>query len=230
MTIDSKIIKTGTPGLDELFAINGFKKNSSVLVSGEPGAGKSILAMQFIYNGAKLYGEPGVYITSEQTVDKVRSLAKDLGMDFAPYEESGLVTIIKVPIARSSDIAPDKMRAAIKKAGVSRVALDSITPFEILATDIKDFRLKVMSLVEMLVRDNITLLVTTEKKKTDFENIEFAPEDFIFDGLIFMGRLRRAISFERVLNIVKMRGTDHSIKLHPVEISSTGLVVKPLED
>ena len=83
--------------------------------------------------------------------------------------------------------------------------------------------------MENITDRNVTLIATAEKRKTDFDNAEFSPEDFLFDGLILMGRMRKAISFERVLSIVKMRGTKHSEELHPIEITNSGLVVKNIE-
>ena len=229
-TGNARIVKSGTPGLDELFAKGGFSYNSSVLVSGEPGAGKSIVALQFIYNGARIYGESGVYVTSEQSLEKVRENAKGLGMDFTELEEKGLVKLMKIPITRGYEMASDELMKEIKKEEVKRVAIDSITPLENLTPNIKEFRTKVLGFIEMLSSQGITLLVTAEKRKTDFENMEFAPEDFLFDGLILMGRLRKAVSFERVLSIVKMRGTKHSEELHPVEISDAGLAIRKIED
>lgn len=180
-------IRSGTEGLDELFAIKGFLPKSSVLVSGEPGAGKSILAMQFIYNGAKEYGESGVYVTSEQSIEKVRSIAKNLGMDFEKFEKKGLITLMKVPVARGYEMAPEELVKLAKKPNVKRVVIDSITPFEYMTADVKEFRVKLLSLIETLTKENITLMVTAEKMKTDFDNTRFNAEDFLFDGLILMG-------------------------------------------
>ncbi len=225
-----RIVKTGTPGLDELFTKGGFIHNSSVLLSGEPGAGKSIIAMQYIYNGARIYGEVGVYVTSEQSIEKLRENAKELGMDFSELEEKGLVKLMKIPVTRGYEMASDELMKEIKKEGVKRVAIDSITPLENLSSDIRAFRVRILTFIETVTSQNITLLVTAEKRKTDFDNMEFSPEDFLFDGLIMMGRLRKAVSFERVLSVIKMRGTKHSEELYPVEINNSGLIIKNLEE
>ncbi|MBN2067061.1 MAG: hypothetical protein JW744_01180 [Candidatus Diapherotrites archaeon] len=224
------IVKTGTPGLDEVFGIKGFKEKSSILVTGEPGAGKSILAMQFIYNGARLYGETGVFVTSEQSVEKVREVGRTLGMNFEPLEKKGLVRLMMVPVARGYEMAPEELMREVKKTEVKRVAIDSVSPFRYLSSDVKDFRIKVMNFIELLTKHDVTLLVTAEKMKTDFDSVEFAPIDFLFDGLILMGRLRKAVSFERVLTAIKMRGTSHSEELHPVRISDKGMVVETLKE
>jgi len=220
------VVKTGTPGLDSLMQCGGFRFKSSILVSGEPGTGKSILALQFIYNGARLYGEGGVYVTSEQSAEKVRENARSVGMDLEEWEKRGLIKIMRIPVTHGYEMAPEELMREVKKIEVKRVVIDSITPLEYLSEDIRGFRARIITFIETLTAHNITLLVTAEKRKTDFDSVEFSPEDFLFDGLILMGRLRRAVSFERVISVIKMRGTKHSEEMHPVEISDSGLVVK----
>ncbi len=230
MERETKVVKSGTPGLDELLTIGGFANKSSVLVSGEPGTGKSIVALQYIYNGARLYGEPGIYVTSEQTVEKVKENAKKLGMDLDDLEAKGFIKIMKIPVTHGYELAPDALVKEIKNSNIKRVAVDSITPLEYLSSDVRNFRARILGFIEVLTGMGITLMVTAEKKKTDFDNMEYTPEDFLFDGLVLMGRTRTAISFQRVLSIVKMRGTSHSEDLHPVEISDSGLVVKIIQE
>jgi len=123
-------------------------------------------------------------------------------------------------------MVPEALMREVKRTEVTRVAIDSITPFEYLTESQKEFRIKLLTLIDLLSKENVTLLATAERRRTDFEMIEFIPEDFLFDGLILMGRLRKAVSFERVLSIVKMRGTGHSELLHPVKISDRGLIVE----
>ncbi len=61
-------VPTGVQGLDDLIE-GGFPKNSIVIISGEPGTGKTTFALQFIYEGVKK-GEPGVFITFEEKVNE----------------------------------------------------------------------------------------------------------------------------------------------------------------
>ena len=62
MANDQERVPTGINGLDELLS-GGYIRKSMNLLSGSPGSGKSILAMQFIINGAVKHNEPGVYIS-----------------------------------------------------------------------------------------------------------------------------------------------------------------------
>ncbi len=219
------IVKTGIPGLDTVFDKRGFIANSSILVSGEPGAGKTIFALEFIYYGAKDYKEPGLFISSEQSVEKIRELAFALNMPLEQYEKNGLISVRKVNIPKGSEMIPDSIINEIKSKKPKRVVLDSISPFELLASDPRDFRFKLLSMLEEINKQGTTLLATGEKRLTDFDRISFNAEDFLFDGLILMGRQRKTVNYQRVLSVIKMRGTKHSEELHPVEITESGLRV-----
>jgi len=55
--------KTGVAGLDELLENKGIPRNHFVYILGRLGSGKTILALQFLYTGATMYNEPGIYIS-----------------------------------------------------------------------------------------------------------------------------------------------------------------------
>ena len=78
------LIKTGVPGLDKILK-GGVRENASVLVKGAPGSGKTVLALNFIIDGAK-NGEKGLFITTED-LDDVRAYAKTLGLNLEKYEK-----------------------------------------------------------------------------------------------------------------------------------------------
>ena len=64
-------IKTGVPGFDGLIE-GGIPKGRSVLVSGATGTGKTIFCMQYLYNGAKQFKEPGIYVTLDERPNLIR--------------------------------------------------------------------------------------------------------------------------------------------------------------
>lgn len=77
-------IKSGIPGLDALIQ-GGFPECSSVLVTGGPGTGKSILGLQFIVYGA-LNNEPGIYLMFDENKDKLFYQAEQFGWDIPKLE------------------------------------------------------------------------------------------------------------------------------------------------
>ena len=70
---------TGIEGLDKML-MGGVIQGRNVLLSGPCGSGKSILAMQFLYHGAMLYEEPGLYITLEETKEKFTEAMLNLNL------------------------------------------------------------------------------------------------------------------------------------------------------
>lgn len=230
MILMAGIVKTGVPGLDDIFEKRGFIENSSVLVSGEPGAGKSILAMEFIVNGAKQFGEKGLYVSSEQSLEKIREIASGLGMPLEEFEKKNLVILEKIDISKGGEMIPERIIDLIKSKKPKRIVLDSITPLEFLSEDKREFRLKMLGFLEQISRNKATFIATAERHLTEFDRISFNPEDFLFDGLIIMGRQRKTANYLRVLSVIKMRGTKHSEELHPVEIDNNGLKILKIKD
>jgi KaiC/GvpD/RAD55 family RecA-like ATPase len=85
---DVERVPFGVKELDEALE-GGIPKGSWVVVTGEPGVGKSILAMHFAWAGLKA-GDPVVYVTTEQEFKDVVTQAKQFGMDFNQYPIYGL--------------------------------------------------------------------------------------------------------------------------------------------
>lgn len=221
-----KLIKTGIPGLDELFK-GGIKKNSSILVTGGPGTGKSILAWQFIFEGAKR-GEPGLFISAEEEVAAVRENMKALGLDTEKYEKEKKIVFMKQPVTSKKLVSIATPIDLIKKYKIKRVALDSLTLFEYthLAGEM-DYRKEVLDFIQIMKELKITIMATSEKTVTDTTVVAYEPEDFLFDGLILLAAIRKAASFERCIHIIKMRGQSHLLDIYPFKIEKGGITIFP---
>src|SRR3989344_5450428 len=93
-----ELIKTGVPGLDKVLK-GGLRKNSTVLITGAPGTGKTLLTLQFIYYGAKDYNENGIFISTEESLEVLGQSAKNLGMELNPMVKKGKILFLQKPIA-----------------------------------------------------------------------------------------------------------------------------------
>ena len=68
----SQKIRTGIPGLDSVIS-GGFREGMNIVLSGSPGSGKTTLGMQFLYNGAKDFDEPRIFVTLSESPISIRN-------------------------------------------------------------------------------------------------------------------------------------------------------------
>ncbi|HZX45021.1 MAG TPA: ATPase domain-containing protein [Candidatus Nanoarchaeia archaeon] len=219
-------IKTFIPGLDEMLK-GGLREGTNVLITGSPGTGKTLLGIQFILEGAK-NGDAGVYITCEETVEDIRDYAEAIGYNIRSLEKKGLVTLIKQPISAKKLMTIATPLSVIESKSVKRVVLDSITLFGFVhASGEMDYRKEVLDFVLRMKESKVNLLVISEKSISNIDNIRYDTEDFLFDGLIILAKIRKGASFERCVMISKMRGQDHLFDLFPFSIDKSGLKIFP---
>ncbi|MBI2208851.1 AAA family ATPase [Candidatus Woesearchaeota archaeon] len=223
-------IKTGIEGLDKVLK-GGLRKNSSILITGAPGTGKTIMALQFVYYGAKNYNENGVFIATEEGLDELRGFAKNLGMDLGEMEKKGRIFLVEKPITmlRGGLESIKGLLDLIKKKNIKRVALDSLILFEYLYpkinNNIMEYRRQVLLFIQKIKEAGVTFMAVSERRITDLDRLEYDMIDFVFEGFIVLSRIRKGSYFERVVTVAKVRGQDHSLDVYPVTIGEGGLRV-----
>lgn len=220
-------VKTGIPGLDELLK-GGIPRGSTVLLSGTAGAGKTIFCSQFIYEGIKTFNEPGLYVSVEEPVENIKKNMKSFGIDFDPWEEKGMIKLVTFDPLGQDLIETIRSNVATVKA--KRVCIDSLVGWSILLEKPKTIRRRLLNLRMVLKELGCTSIVTTEIPVGKPGISRFNLEEFIVDGVIILNYTKKDKVFERSVVIWKMRGTDHSRKIHPFEITEKGIVVYPTEE
>jgi len=225
--------KTGIPGIDEL-TNGGIPKGSNVLISGGPGTGKTILATQYLYNGALQYGEPGVFVTLEGNVRDIAWNMESFQWDIKSLQDQGMFTIYKLGMEYIKD--KDDLNAKldeqlteiakeVQEINAKRLVIDSTTVFgAYLETSL--LRTTLFKLCDRLKTMGCTTLLTSETQSNKNVFSAFGVEEFVVDGVI-------ALYFSppnRSLFVRKMRGTSHDKNPHPLEITQKGLMVNPRDN
>lgn len=224
-------VKTGIPGLDDLVE-GGIPASSAVLLSGGSGTCKTILGLQYLYAGAKQYGEPGIYVTIESSAKNITWNIESFGWDLKQLQDKNLVRVYRLQFDTQRDIGSQismqlgAIASMVKEMKAKRLVIDSITAFGIWIKDPGDLRSMLYRFSDGLKETGCTTMLISETKggKTDFS--AFGVEEFICDGIL-------ALYFtppNRSIFVRKMRGTNHSKTIHPLEISAKGLNVRSKDE
>ncbi len=221
-------IKTGIPGLDEIIG-GGLPKGSLTLLTGTAGTGKTVFGTQFAFNGAASYGENAVYLSFEEPIEHIKESCKIFGWNFEELEKKNKVIFVKYDPFHIEDII-DILETNIRKNKAERVVIDSISALGLYVRDIPEIRRMIFNLSLTLYKLNCTSLIISEIPSNQKDLSRFGVEEFVVDGVIVMYYLRADSQYSRSLTVWKMRGTDHSQKLHPYAITKKGIVVYPKEE
>lgn len=242
-------VKTGIKGFDELVQ-GGLPAGFTVLVTGTPGTGKTLFTLEYLYNGASKFRERSMYVTFEQNLDDIRKQAKLVGLDLKKFESNGLLTLIYIPIVELNAETIGRIKKEAIKRKVKRLVIDSLSTLSINApiySPIKDLALRdimnykaffsppilgefvvkrfIYSFIDELKQIGCTTLIISESpEKGDYLSRDTVSE-FLSDGVLLLTFESMGGEFPRSLLIRKMRGTKHSVDIHPIEVGTKGLVI-----
>ncbi len=229
-------VKTGIPGMDEILN-GGIPRRNVVLLSGGPGTGKSIFGQQFLYSGLQA-GEPGVLVVLEEHPVQVRVSMSQFGWDVRPYEEKGIFAVVDAFTAGIGEAAKreryvvrapddfqtllDVVRAAVKDLNARRVVIDSVTTLYITKPMLA--RGVVMQLKKALSGLGCTSILVSQVSVTE-RGFGGPGVEHAADGIIRLDLDEIDGTLYRSLIVWKMRGTRHSMRRHPFEITDKGITV-----
>jgi circadian clock protein KaiC len=240
-------IPTGVPGLDELIS-GGFPRGRVILVVGGPGAGKTILASQFLYKGISDYNEHGVLVSLDEAKNHYFAEMLKFGWDFEKAEEESKfyfldatrlsrVAILKekmlkeeVGSLRGKEITIDKLvqelDEKVKQVNAKRVVIDTLASLFYRFLDPVERRTAGVDLIESLSDLGATVIITTELNQLGLKR-KIMEEEFLVQGSIMMQTLFSHGTTTRGLQVEKMRGVSVNNNLVPYTIDSTGIEIYP---
>jgi circadian clock protein KaiC len=232
--IPADLAKTGIWGLDDILS-GGLTRGHMFLVEGEPGTGKTTIALQFLMEGARA-GEKGLYITLSETERELRSGAAShgwtLGDNIEVFEllppESLLNSEQQQSLLYSSDLelgeTTKQVFEAVERAKPRRVVLDSLSEIRLLAQSSLRYRRQILAIKHYFAQFNTTVLML------DDLTAELADKTVhsVAHGVIRLEELAPAYGAERRrVRVIKYRGVKFRGGYHDCTISTGGLNVFP---
>jgi len=220
-------VPTDIEGLDEMLG-GGFLKRRHVLLTGGPGTGKTTFAMEFLYRGA-LRGERGLMVMLEEKPEKlVENLQQGLDWDLEEQLKNDNILLVSID-SFSWERLSDTLQSYITRHKVKRVVVDPLTLLKMNTKDPFEFRRQIIGMLGFLENLDCTVVFTSEAPYPTREGARYSLEEFIVDGVIALYNIPIKNERRRALEIIKMRGVDHSNAMYPFKITKSGIVIYPEE-
>jgi len=216
---------TGIHGFDKLIE-GGFERESINLVVGGSGSGKSIFAIQFLMEGIRK-GETVLYVTFEEKKIEVFRHMKKMGWDLERLEKSGKFIFL--------EYSPEKVKMTLDEGGgtiesmvlrhkITRMVMDSITSFSLLFDDPLSKKQANLGLFDIINKWKTTTLLTVQQDPLRGKGDELSSIEFEVDSITLLYFTKIKGKRQRYLEVLKMRGTNHSKQTYTFEIKN-GLVL-----
>ena len=225
---------TGIHGLDEITG-GGVPRGRPTLVCGGAGCGKTLFAMEFLVRGAQQFGEPGVFMSFEETDGELKSNVASLGFDLAGLVRRKKIVLDYVYVERSEIQETGeydleglfvRLNHAIDSVGAKRVVLDTLEALFAGLPNEAILRAELRRLFRWLKEKGVTAVITAERGREQLTR--HGLEEYVSDCVILLDHRVHDQIATRHLRVVKYRGALHGTNEFPFLIGEDGLSVLPI--
>jgi circadian clock protein KaiC len=229
---ESEMVQTGVSGLDSILA-GGLPRNRIYLIQGDPGAGKTTLALQFLLEGARR-GESGLYITLSETKKELEAVAESHGWSLDQLNLFELSTIEQLlrSEAENTFFHPSEVELnhtikvlldEVERVKPQRVVFDSLSEMRLLSETALRFRRQILNFKQHFVGRRATVLFLDDLTGGVDNHLES-----IAHGVISLEKISPEYGVtRRVLSVDKIRGVKFREGPHDFVIRRGGLVIFP---
>jgi circadian clock protein KaiC len=226
-------VSTGCNGLDSILN-GGLPRGRLYLIEGDPGAGKTTLALQFTREGVR-NGERALYITLSESRADLAHAAQSHGLTLQGLEivellpsEGDLMPEQQYTVFHPAEVElSDRMQRIVKeiqRVRPDRLVIDALSELRMLAKDPLRYRRQILSLKDFMASQECTVILLDDRSSRD-PDLQLHS---IVHGVISMDKVPREYGkTRRQVEIVKLRGTAYREGFHDYAIVTGGVVVFP---
>lgn len=231
-------VQTGVDSFDEL-VMGGLPRGRATVVGGTPGSGKTVFATQFLANGIARFGEPGVFVTFEESPKEIEANMVGFGWNIAEWVKNKQLAFVDAsPRADDELVIGDFQLSALlarilhaaETVSAKRVVLDSLAQlFDHFIGDPKLLRRELFRISSALKRAGLTVLMTAERNSEYGEITRHRMEEFVADNVVLLRNVLEHEKRRRTIEVLKMRGSHHVEGEAPFTLmGGRGIVAVPL--
>jgi circadian clock protein KaiC len=225
---------SGITGLDEITG-GGLPRGRTTLLLGGPGSGKTILALQFLVNGARNYKEPGIFVAFEETSKRIMANAESFDWQLAQLRRNKLLFVDAQPkpdLVQSGDFDLCGMLAGLAlqadEMKARRIVFDALDIVLALLPDLAARRREIYRLHEWLMVRELTCIFTLKATADEPSSITQQPYgfmQFMVDCSVILNHSVVLGVSQRNLRVQKYRGSSFDENEAPFVIGDAGFDV-----
>ncbi|AKU08379.1 MULTISPECIES: KaiC domain-containing protein [Haloferax] len=228
--LDSDIdrIDIGIEGLDDMI-LGGVPERSLMVTIGSAGTGKTTFGLQFLRKALE-DGDSGVYITLEESRERILDTADEKGWDFSKHESEGRLAVVDldpVEMANSLSSIRNDLPRLVEEFGADRLVLDSVSLLEMMYDHPSKRRSEVFNFTRSLKDAGVTTMLTSEADQSNPYVSRHGIVEYLSDAVFVLQYVRNDDFRETrlAIEIQKIRDANHSRETKPYELTNEGISV-----
>jgi circadian clock protein KaiC len=214
-------ISSGIAALDELLG-EGYWPGASILCAGPSGAGKTLMGLHFIFNGAR-DGDTGVIASLQENPVQLERIVRGFGWTL---QEPAIELMYRSPVDVYIDEWVYELLETVERVGARRVVIDSLSDLQMAAPDPTGFREYMYSLTQRLSRQGVSLFMTSEL--ADLFRVGRLSEfgvSHLSDNVVLLQYTRDNAVVRRAVTVLKTRASHHQPEIREFTITPAGIVL-----